>query len=145
MLFVKTSAILLAIFAFLMVFSSVSFSQNFVGEWLLGVWKGAHSHPTEIRSDEARFEFVQDGGQIKWKMSRVTEFARFGRGESTASGVVTKISANEVELDGKYDSPARTKGYPLKYSLTRISEDKMEGYALGRQNVSFPVSLQKVK
>ena len=133
-------------------FLAISFSvicvyaEEAPGKWLLGTWVGKHEGMT-ITSDEARFEFKEDGGVIRWKMDRKGVI----RGRSAyweASGTVTKVDESSVELDGKYDSTnmddryARRTGSPLKYSLVRI-EDMLKGNALGATNLTIPVTLKK--
>jgi hypothetical protein len=126
---------------------SSAFAQTANGAWIVGAWEGKHNAPT-IPEDATRFDFEADGEVIRWTMSRKGQI-RLRRsdpggsivqnGTWKASGVVSRITDDAVELEGKYDesSFAGVVGRSIGYAL--------EGYLIGAQNQRFPISLKRLK
>jgi len=89
---------------------------------------------------------AQEGGTIKWKMTRSYQLQNKPE-EAWASGRVTKLTETSADLNGKYDDRStnpRVHGQSLNYSMTR-SGDTLEGRALGAAGTYFYVSLKGVK
>lgn len=124
----------------------VATAQDQPGTWLLGKWKGAHVATTLIASDNAQFEFKREGDSITWKMERKGLSAQGGSYWSDASGVVSKLTDGELELEGKYTASSATRfiGNPVKYVFTR-SGDSLSGTFIGAFQTHVPIKVDRVK
>ncbi len=110
--------------------SAQNLSAESEAKWLIGSWQGTHTRGAE--STEVRIEFGED---LSW-----TAIVKFMGAELKATGA-TKVDGDHVTLTGRYITG---RPGPLNYSLSHRGET-LEGTGLGSMNVSFSVSVRKLK
>jgi hypothetical protein len=109
-------------------------------DWLLGTWQW-HTH--------SRFEFVRDGDEIAWTMTRSRVLSNNPRwGEKAAvevAGKVATVTSDRVEAFGTYersDTPLLV-GRRFRMWLTREGGAVLRGEIVGAGNEPIPVVLRK--
>ena len=112
--------------------------------WILGTWQTLEGRSGSV-DGIGKFQFQQQGSEIKWKMVRTGWFSGV-QTTQTASGSVSKISESSVELVGKYESSnlGNVEGRPLRDSFVRDGFI-LSGYERVDGAPQIPLWLKKIE